>query len=187
MRVLNVGGGSSRDLPPTYHGWQQDLLDIDPAVKPDIVCDARKLSGSLSGKYDAVFCSHNLEHFHAHEVPDVLGGFHRVLKATGFAQIAVPDIQALFEAVKGRDINDEWYRCPSGPISFHDVLYGWGKQIGQGNLYYCHKTGFTESSITKALRRARFSVIHTAQDGFNLHAFAFKARPKPNQLRTLGL
>ena len=32
MKVLNVGGGASRYLPPEYDGWEQDLLDIEAGV-----------------------------------------------------------------------------------------------------------------------------------------------------------
>ena len=134
-------------------------------------------------------CSHNLEHFHAHEVPAVLDGFKHVLKPTGYAHISVPDLQALMECVvKGnRDIEDTWYVSPSGPIAFRDVLYGWGKQIEQGNVYYCHKTGFSEKSLTKALKQARFAKVYTASDGCSLHAFAFKSKPTKAQLQRVGV
>jgi hypothetical protein len=187
--VLNVGGGGSRDLPPHFSGWEQDLLDIDADVKPDIVCDAKDMRKLPKGKYDAVFCSHNLEHFYRHEVPLVLGGFMHVLKKDGFAQIAVPDMNAVFEClVKGnRDIEDSWYRVSAGPISFHDVIYGWGKQVEKGNHYFAHKCGFTEKSLTKILRAAGFKAVMTATDSGNLHAYAFPGRPTKDQKRRLGL
>lgn len=189
MKVLNVGGGASRDLPSTYKGWSQDLLDIDPAVKPDIVCDAMKMRDLPSAKYDAVFCSHNLEHFYRHQVPQVLEGFDHVLKRTGFVQIAVPDIMALFTSVieGSKDIDDVWYTSSGGPITFHDVVYGWGKAVSRGNLYYCHKTGFSEKTLTKALKSARFTSVFTASDGCSLHAFAFKVKPTKARLQSLGL
>lgn len=170
-----------------FRGWDQDLLDIDPAVKPDIVCDAKMMRSLPAGKYDAVYCSHTLEHFYKHEVPLVLGGFQHVLKASGFAYIAVPDMAALFEAAVQGDIDDVWYRCAAGPISFHDVIYGWGLQVQRGNLYYCHKTGFTERSLSKTLRTAGFMTVLTACDGSNLHAFAFKTRQTKSRLRALDL
>ena len=189
MRVLNVGGGTNRQLPKQYTGWEQDVLDIDPHVKPDILCDAKLMRKLPAATYDAVFCSHNLEHFHKHEVPQVLGGFQHVLKSTGFAHIAVPDLLALMETVvtQHKDIDDTWYIPPAGPISFHDVLYGWGKQIVQGNHYFCHKTGFSEKSLTKALKQARFTKVYTASDGCNLYAFAFKSKPTKAQLQRAGV
>lgn len=188
--VLNVGGGASRELPDIYKDWAQVLLDIDPAVKPDVVCDAKELRTLPRAQYDAVFCSHNLEHFYKHEVPAVLEGFLHVLNANGFAQIAVPDMQELFERVVTdcRDIDETWYVSAGGPISFHDVIYGWGKQVALGNVYYSHKTGFTEKTLAKALTKAGFHHVMTARDGGNLHAFAFKDKAKPTatRLRTLG-
>jgi hypothetical protein len=187
--VLNVGGGAGRELPPIYKGWEQDLLDIDPEVKPDVCCDAKEMRKLKSAKYDAVYCSHNLEHFYRHDVPVVLGGMHHVLKDTGFAHISVPDVIALMEAVvKGnRDIEDTWYPIPGSAISFHDVLYGWNKVMAQGNLYYAHKCGFSEKSLGKALRAAQFRSVHVARDGMNLHAFAFKTKPTEAKLRSLGI
>ena len=60
-RVLNVGGNSREiPLPPIYAGWEQILLDIDPAGRPDIVGDARNLESLPAASCDAVYCSHNL-------------------------------------------------------------------------------------------------------------------------------
>jgi hypothetical protein len=187
LRVLSVGGGADRNFPRLYRGWQQEILDIDPAVKPDICCDALKMASLKANQYDAIYCSHNLEHFHKHEVPQVLAGFTHVLKPAGFAQIAVPDMAALFAAVVNGDIDDEWYRVSAGPITFHDVIYGWGRQIARGNDYYCHKTGFTERSLTRALKRAQFTTVLTATDGCNLHAYAFRQKPTKGKLASMGL
>ncbi len=189
MRLLNVGSAGSKDVPPIYNGWQQDSLDIDASVNPDIVCDARELRKLQPSKYDAVYISHCLEHFYSHEVPNVLAGFLHVLKPAGFAHIAVPNMNAVFEAiVKGnRDINEIWYKSAGGPISFHDVIYGWGAQVSNGNLHYCHKTGFTEKSLAKALR-VGFRQVMTATDDYgNLYAFAFKSKPSKETVRRLGL
>jgi predicted SAM-dependent methyltransferase len=187
--VLNVGGGASREIPATYKGWDQRLLDIDPSVKPDICCDAKDMGKLKASSFDAVYCSHNLEHFYRHDVPVVLSGFHHVLKQDGFAQIAVPDVMALMrEVVEGkRDVMDTWYRAPSGPISFHDVLYGWNQAMEAGNIFYSHKCGFSEKSLGEALREAGFTSIYTSSDGMSLHAYAFKRRPTEARRRTLGI
>jgi hypothetical protein len=189
LRVLNVGGGAGRDLPSLYKGWEQHLLDIDADVKPDICCDAKDVRTKIrAGIYDAVYCSHNLEHFYRHEVPVVLDGFAHVLKQNGFAHITVPDIGTLFEAVKGKDINDTYYVCNGGKITFHDVLYGWGLQVEAGNGFYAHKTGFTVKSLTKALTEAGFTKVMIASDGVgNIHSYAFKRRPSVELLRSLGI
>ena len=94
-RVLNVGGNSRRiPIPAHFSGWEHHLLDIDPAGAPDIVCDARELQALPAASYDAVYCSHNLEHYFRHDLPRVLAGFLHVLKPDGFADIRVPDMLA---------------------------------------------------------------------------------------------
>ena len=165
------------------------MLDIDPAVKPDICCDAKDMRKLPRAKYDAVFCSHNLEHFYKHEVPSVLDGMFHVLKPAGFVHIRVPDLAELFEQiVNGNlDIDDTWYVCGGGPIKFHDVLYGWGKQMANGNLFYAHRCGFTSKSLAKALRAAGFKTVMVARDSGNLHAYAFKGNPTEQQRRSLGV
>ena len=76
-RVLNVGGNSRAiRLPAHFDGWEQHLLDIDPKVRPDILCDAREMLTLPGGNYDAIYCSHNLEHYFRHELPKVLAGFN---------------------------------------------------------------------------------------------------------------
>ena len=95
-KVLNVGGNNkSMALRSYYTGWQHILLDIDAKGNPDIVLDARKLSQLPPSEYDAVYCSHNLEHYYRHDAPYVLQGFLHVLKEDGFAHIIVPDIGEL--------------------------------------------------------------------------------------------
>lgn len=185
MIVLNVGGGGSRELPRRYAKWDQHLLDIDKNVKPDIVCDAKKMKKLKPKQYDAVFCSHNLEHFYQHEVLAVLDGFLHVLKPEGFADIAVPNIQGLFKQVVEKDINDMWYPAGPNPISFHDVIYGWGKALSEGNLYYAHKCGFSPKSLQSALLLAGFSDVHIKADDFNINALAFKKPTTRVQARAM--
>jgi ubiquinone/menaquinone biosynthesis C-methylase UbiE len=168
--------------------WSQALLDIDKNVKPDILCDAKDMTSIEPASFDAVYCSHNLEHFYKHDVPSVLRGFVHVLKNGGFAEVHVPDMQKLFELAVDRDIDDVWYMAGQNPITFHDVMYGWGAQVSQGNHYYCHKTGFSEKSLAKALTRAGFATILTARDGAgNLQAFAFLGKPTRTQRKDLGI
>ncbi len=174
MQVLNVGGGASRHLPPHYDGWQQVLMDIDPAVNPDLVCDARELCGTTPAAYDAVYCSHNLEHVYRHEVPTVLAGFKHVLKPGGRVEIYVPNLINLMQSLlsAGRDLDDVWYMAGANPIRFHDVLYGWGQAMEKGNLFYAHKCGFSQVSLCNALLRAGFDEVQVHDQGANLMGVA---------------
>jgi len=180
-RVLNVGGNSKAiPLPPQYAGFEQLLLDIDPKVVPDILCDARKLSTLASGQFDAVYCSHNLEHYYRHDVPKVLAGFLHVLRDGGFADIRVPDIKAAFRASleRGLELEDVLYESDAGPITALDMIYGYGAEIERsGQDFFAHKTGFTEKSLLAALHRAGFTEVFSLASGFELGALAFKGRP----------
>jgi len=190
-KVLNVGGNTKDiPLPDIYQHWQQVWLDIDPAVNPDVLCDARNLMSLAANSYDAIYCSHNLEHYFAHDVKKVLTGFHHVLTATGLVHIRVPDIGAVLRTFveKNMDIHDVLYDCLAGPITVHDVIYGWCKEIERsGNDFFAHKTGFTKQSLTKALVDAGFGQVYIGAANMEISAFAFKCKPSDLLLREIGL
>jgi hypothetical protein len=122
-RVLNVGGyDKSIAIPAHYSGWEHLLLDIDPTTSPDICADAREMTELVPAAYDAIYCSHNLEHYYAHDLTRVLAGFLHVLKSDGFAEIRVPDLGVLMKNVVERflDIEDTLYVTPAGarPLLF---------------------------------------------------------------------
>ncbi len=191
--VLNVGGGNKTiQIPGHYHNWRHLLLDIDQRGDADIVMDARKLKTLPMGQFDAVYCSHNLEHYFRHDVANVLSGFFHVLKPDGFAEIHVPNMRSVLKRFveTGMEIDDILYESPSGPISVLDVIYGWGKQIeSTGVDFYAHKTGFTETSLMAALNRAGFAHVWIAEstDAYSVGAMAFKKYPTPAQFSLLGL
>jgi len=146
-------------LPQQYSGYEQLLLDIDPRGAPDIVCDAREL-GTLDGvQFDAVYCSHNLEHYYRHDVPKVLAGFLHILKAGGFAHIKVPDIHEVMRQTleRGLDIDDILYVSSAGPIMVLDVLYGYSLEIKRsGQDFYAHKSRLHAEIPARRLAEGRF-------------------------------
>ena len=161
----------------------QDLLDIDGAVSPDLLCNLLDMPKLYPGKlnhYDAVYCSHNLEHYYAHEVPKVLHIFMSALKDGGSVEISVPNVKDLMRAMLATnlDIGDVWYRVGDAPITFHDVLYGYGPEMAGGNIYYAHKCGFTGLSLWNALARAGFENVTVADEGMNLRGRGTKPCPQ---------
>ena len=181
-KVLNVGGNSKHiAIPDHYDGWVHHLLDIDPKGAPDIVCDSRTLIDLPSAQYDSVYCSHNLEHYYAHDVVKVLTGFHHILKDDGFVDIRVPDIQAvvLYMVQNNMDIDDVLYETSSGVhISIKDVMYGWGGQIeASGVEFFAHKTGFSEKSLTAALNKCGFTEVYALLANFEIKVLGFKKLP----------
>jgi ubiquinone/menaquinone biosynthesis C-methylase UbiE len=190
-RVLNVGGGSKEiPIPAHYDGWDHVLLDIDPKQKPDVVCDARELSSLPAELYDAIYCSHNLEHYWRHDLQRVLTGFHHVLRAHGFVQVVVPDVRAAIEemARRGTDLDDFLYDSDAGPISVNDVIYGSGKIIAMsGSDFMAHKNAFSPKSLSAVLGQAGFAYMFAAKGLFSIHAYAFKQEPSAEQKQLLGL
>ena len=159
------------------------LLDIDPRGKPDILCDARELATQEADQFDAVYCSHNLEHYYRHDVQKVLAGFLHVIKDGGFAHIRVPDIAEVMRlTVENKlDIDDVLYTSPAGPIMVLDVLYGYSVEIeSSGQHFYAHKTGFTEKSLLAALDKAGFSMASSNLENLEVNVIAFKGEPNSN-------
>jgi SAM-dependent methyltransferase len=190
-RVLNVGGGSKAiPIPGHYEGWDHVLLDIDARQQPDVVCDARNLTSLPAELYDAVYCSHNLEHYFRHDVPRVLAGFAHVLRSHGFAEIAVPDVKAVFADVLKNDmeLDDTLYDSNAGPISANDVVYGLGRQIAtSGNDFYAPKNAFTKRSLSEVLRAAGFGWVFVAPGPYEIRALAFRQAPAADQRALLRL
>jgi SAM-dependent methyltransferase len=192
-RVLNVGGNSKAiPIPACFSGWDHALLDIDRKGNPDIVCDARELATLPAGQFDAVYCSHNLEHYYPHHTIKVLRGFVHVLKDDGFAMIKVPDIRAVMKHFvdNAMDVHDVLYVSPGGPITVHDVIYGWGRQIeSSGRDFYAHKAGFTAASLRDAIRQGGFETVFISEsaDAFEVSAIAFKTVPTQAQRTLLGI
>lgn len=190
-KLLNVGGNSKNiGIPAHYADFEHLLLDIDSKGSPDIVCDARMLQTLEASQFDAVYCSHNLEHYYRHDVPRVLAGFLHVLKDGGFTQIKVPDIYEVMKIVieKRMDIEDVLYQSSAGPIMVLDVLYGYSVEIERsGKDFYAHKTGFTHKSLVKAIVTSGFSEVFTTSSNLEINVIAFKGAPNPVSKKMFGI
>lgn len=190
-KVLNVGGNDKLiPIPPCFDGWQHDILDIDPSVSPDILCDARELWKLPPRQYDAIYCSHNLEHYYFHEVPNVLKGFKLLLKRDGFVYIVVPNIINTVKKLidENMDLDDTLYVSPAGPIAAIDVIFGLRKQIQEsGDDYFAHKCGFSETLLKKLLITHGFKCIISVVDDLNITAYGFYDEPSNKMLESLDL
>ncbi|CAK0756918.1 protein O-GlcNAc transferase [Gammaproteobacteria bacterium] len=162
--ILHVGAGhpqSGARLPVVFQTpeWREIRLDIDPANEPDILGSMLDMAAVADGSVDAVYSAHNIEHVHAHEVPVVLGEFHRVLKPEGFLVVTCPDLQTVCALVAEDKLTDAAYQSPAGPITPLDILYGHGEALAAGHHYMAHKCGFTLKTLTQALQAAGFQTI----------------------------
>jgi ubiquinone/menaquinone biosynthesis C-methylase UbiE len=161
--LLHVGCGAKNRMQTTPgfrgDGWDEIRLDIDPAVRPDIVGTMTDMSGVPDSRCDALFSSHNIEHLYAHEVPLALREFRRVLKPGGFAVITCPDQQSICAEVAEDRLTQTAYQSPAGPIAPIDMLYGLRSALARGNLYMAHRSGFTLKVLVATLRQAGFERV----------------------------
>jgi SAM-dependent methyltransferase len=179
---LNVGCGYPlrQKLHPHFHGpeWQEIRLDLDPAVKPDIVCSMTDMSPVADDSVDAIWSSHNLEHLQRHEVPLALAEFIRVLKPSGFLLLTLPDLRQVARLVAEDRLEDQAYTSLSGPITALDMIFGHTASLARGNTFMAHRTGFTARTLQKTLIEAGFVDITLRQGAsFDLWATAWKPSP----------
>jgi SAM-dependent methyltransferase len=177
--VLNVGCGYPlrQKLHPHFHGpeWREIRLDLDPAVRQDIVCSITDMAPVSADAGDAIWSSHNLEHLQRHEVPSALAEFFRVLKPGGFLLLTLPDLQNVARLVVEDRLEDQAYASSSGPITALDMIFGHTASLARGNSFMAHRTGFTAQTLQKVLTEAGFVGITVRRgSAFDLWATAFK-------------
>ena len=191
--ILHVGPGHRNNgakLPPAFQGsdWKEVRLDIDPANEPDIVGSMLDMAAVQDASVDAIYSAHNIEHVHAHEVPQVLKEFLRVLKPDGFLVVTCPDLQTVCQLVAEDKLNDAAYTSQAGVITPLDILYGHGAALAAGHHYMAHKTGFTLKTLTQALHTAGFatSAGRRRLRGLDLWVVASKGPMEEAALRELA-
>ena len=164
--ILHVGCGS-RLLPEEFSSFGREVrLDIDPAVKPDVVASMTDL-GEI-GPFHMVYSSHCMEHLFPHEVGIALGEFLRVLKPGGAVVVIVPDLEGISPT------NETVYDAACGPISGLDMYYGRAEFV-EKSPFMAHRTGFVRGTLQSALELAGFVSVQVTRDpGFNLVAVGAK-------------
>jgi SAM-dependent methyltransferase len=159
--LINAGSGprGGARLPALFDDWRQLRVDIDPRNEPDILASVTDLSAVRSGSADAVWSAHCLEHLFAHEVRSALAEFRRVLRRDGFACIIVPDLQAIAQWIAGDRLHEAIYQSPAGPITAHDMLWGFSPALELGHEAMAHRCGFTPTVLLQRLSGCGFDEI----------------------------
>lgn len=145
--LLHLGCGGD-PLPDWLGMYHETRLDIDASHNPDIVGDMREVSGN----YDAIYCSHALEHLSPHEVIPTLQGWRNALNDGGSVMLFVPDLEDV------RATDDVLFHAPAGPICGLDLIYGYRKMLAD-KPYMAHKTGFTRRTLKAALTDSGYSKV----------------------------
>jgi SAM-dependent methyltransferase len=151
-----LGGGR---LPAMFNGWQQLRVDLDPSVQPDLVASVTDLSAIADNSADAVWSAHCIEHLYAHDVGRALCEFYRILVDDGFACIIVPDLQAIANFIATDKLHEPIYTSAAGPVTAHDMVYGFGVAIAQGQVGMAHRCGFTPTLMVQRLQEVPFEEI----------------------------
>jgi SAM-dependent methyltransferase len=158
---LNAGSGKTGKLrlPPIFRSWRQIRVDIDPDAEPDLLASVTDLSAIPDAVVDAVWCAHCVEHLFAHEVPLALAEFRRVLRDDGFACIIVPDLQEISSWIANDRLHETIYESSAGPVTAHDMVWGYGPAIERGAARMAHRCGFTPTLFLQRLQQAGFAEI----------------------------
>jgi SAM-dependent methyltransferase len=187
-RVLNAGSGPHEvdRLHPVFRNsdWTEVRYDVDKRVKPDIVGSIVDLGSIGNATFDAIWCSHNLEHLYTHDVPKALAEFRRVLRPDGFALICTPDLETIAELVVSGHLEDVAYQSSAGSITALDMLYGFSASIERGNLFMSHHTGFTTDRLGRLLVDSGFSEV-LVKRGPCYDLWALALMPKANKKNVL--
>jgi SAM-dependent methyltransferase len=183
---INAGSGpkANNRLPGYFGSWRQIRVDIDPDTKPDIVASITDLSSIPGGSVDAVWAAHCVEHLHLHDVPAALSEFRRVLRKTGFICIVVPDLQAIAEWIATDRLFETIYQSPAGPVTAHDMIWGFSPAIAAGKVAMAHRCGFTPTPLVECLTRAGFAEVQVRRkNSLELVALALCQKSKREGLR----
>jgi SAM-dependent methyltransferase len=178
--LVNVGCGPRNDgkLPPFFKDWRELRVDVDPAVQPDIVADLTDLSAIADGSADAVWAAHCVEHLYEHQVRIALAEFRRVLRTDGFVCVIVPDLQSVAQYVAADRLHETLYESPAGPVTPHDMLFGFGAAIANGRTSMAHRCGFTPAMLQRSFRQLSFGEVLLRRRSAELELAAV-ARPVP--------
>jgi predicted SAM-dependent methyltransferase len=172
---LGCGPRDANRFPPLFDGWRELRVDIEAAVEPDILADITNLSQIPSESVDGAWCSHCIEHLHQHQVGPALREIRRILAPGGVACILAPDLQAIARFIVADQLHATIYHAPAGPISAHDVVFGYGPDIARGLSHMAHRCGFTPSVLVDCLKAASFEeFVVTRRGNFELAALASK-------------
>lgn len=182
--LVNLGSGPRRPsrLPPIFAEWREFRVDIDPAAAPDLLADVTDLSAINSGSADAVWAAHCIEHLYLHDVTKALAEARRILADDGVVCVIVPDLQAIASYIETDRLLDPVYESPAGPVTAHDMIFGFSRDLASGHPKMAHNCGFTPSVLLQKMREARFAeiILRRRRPTLEIAAVAWKRASSDN-------
>jgi hypothetical protein len=88
-----------------------------------------------------------------------LAEFRRVLRDDGFVCVIVPDLQTVAQYVAGDRLHEPLYQSPAGPVTPHDILFGFGAAIASGQTSMAHRCGFTPGMLQRCFHGLPFGEV----------------------------
>lgn len=142
MKVLDIGSGPNSVASITFEGAEILRLDIDPELNPDVLHDITKpFPPELHGQFDAIYCSHVLEHIPRAQVIGTVMNMLAPLRVGGELWVIVPSLEwAAREILKDQ---------PSSVMIPH--IFG-----SQSNEWQYHRCGFTLNLLRQIFELAGF-------------------------------
>jgi predicted SAM-dependent methyltransferase len=119
LLIADIGSGP---VSPYFEEGKVVSFDIREEVKPDVVCDVRRIPVP-DETFDMVHSSHTLEHFGWTHSAEVLKEWCRILKVGGELRLAVPNLRHVAQRLLDDNlhITDFWvlYGEQDYPKNFH--------------------------------------------------------------------
>jgi protein O-GlcNAc transferase len=178
--LVNLGSGpkDSAWLPAMFADWRELRVDTDATAAPDLLADITDLSAIEAGSIDAIWSAHCLEHLYLHQVAGAIAEMYRILADDGFMCLIVPDLQVLAEYIVNDKLHEVVYHSAAGPVTAHDILFGYGPYIAQGHRGMAHRCGFTPGLLVRELQKTPFAeIILRRRPNHELAAVARKRPP----------
>jgi hypothetical protein len=178
--LVNLGSGPKGYtwLPTILADWRELRVDVDAQVAPDIVADITDLSAIESGSADAVWAAHCIEHLYIHQVAGAVTEAYRILSDDGFLCVIVPDLQAIAPYIAGDRLHEVVYESPAGPVTAHDIVFGYGPSLARGHFSMAHNCGFTPTLLLQQMQQAPFAeIVLRRRANHELAAIACKRAP----------
>ena len=172
MSALRLNLGCGDKLLPGY--VNVDIAESRRGVRPDVLCDLRRLSAFESDSADEILSVHVVEHFWRWEIVDILTEWSRVLKPGGTMIVECPNLATACEEL----LKDPAGRSGPGPEGQRTmwVLYGdpnWKDEL------MCHRWGYTPESLCQVLQEAGLAEVCREPAQFKLR--------EPRDMRVVGI
>jgi SAM-dependent methyltransferase len=184
--LVNLGSGPKVGawLPALFADWRELRVDADARAAPDLLADITDLSAIESGAANAVWMSHCLEHLYLHQVSKAVAEIHRILADDGFLCVIVPDLQGLADYFANDKLHEVVYQSPAGPVTAHDIMFGYSPFLARGQNAMAHRCGFTPTLLVRKLQEAPFAeIVLRRRPGHELAAVASKRPPAGDAAR----